>query len=61
MPPTLLHAVEAMQRDDLFRQAFGHTGTEYYSDYFAAVKAEEFRAWHAVVTAHEVQKYLTLF
>ncbi len=61
MPPTLLHAVEAMVDDDVLRAAFGHTGTEYYSDYFAAVKAEEFRAWHSGVSAWETEKYLTLF
>ena len=41
--------------------AFGNTGTEDYVDYFAGVKAEEFRAWHAQVTDWEVDRYLTLF
>ncbi len=61
MPPTLLHAVEALVEDDVLRAAFGNTGTEDYVDYFAGVKAEEFRAWHAQVTDWEVDRYLALF
>jgi glutamine synthetase len=61
MPPTLLHAVEALVEDDVLRAAFGNTGTEDYVDYFAGVKAEEFRAWHSQVTDWEVDRYLALF
>jgi glutamine synthetase len=61
MPPTLLHAVEALVEDDVLRAVFGNTGTEDYVDYFAGVKAEEFRAWHAQVTDWEVDRYLALF
>jgi glutamine synthetase len=61
MPPTLLHAVEALVEDDVLRAAFGKTATEDYVDYFARIKEEEFRAWHAQVTDWEVERYLTLF
>jgi len=61
MPPTLLHAVEQLRESDLMKEALGHTGTEHYSDYFASVKAEEFRQWHAEVADWEVDRYLTLF
>jgi glutamine synthetase len=61
MPPTLLHAVEALVEDDILRAAFGKTATEDYVDYFARIKADEFRAWHAQVTDWEVERYLTLF
>jgi glutamine synthetase len=61
MPPTLLHAAEALVEDGVLRAAFGHTGTEDYVDYFAGVKSDEFRAWHAQVTDWEVDRYLTLF
>ena len=61
MPPTLLHAVESLVEDDVLRAALGNTGTEDYVDYFARVKSEEFRAWHAQVSDWEVDRYLTLF
>ena len=61
MPPTLLHAVEALVEDDVMRAAFGNTGTEDYVDYFARVKSEEFREWHAHVSDWEVDRYLALF
>ena len=61
MPPTLLHAVEALVEDDALRAAFGNTGSEDYVDYFARVKSEEFREWHAKVTDWELDRYLSLF
>jgi glutamine synthetase len=61
LPPTLLHAVEELGKSDVMRAAFGHHGTEHYSDYFAKVKAEEFHSWHANVSDWEVERYLTLF
>ncbi len=61
MPPTLLHAVEALVEDDAMRAAFGNTGSEDYVDYFARVKSEEFREWHAKVSDWELDRYLSLF
>ena len=61
MPPTLLHAAELLAGNPVMHQALGHTGTEFYSDYMAKVKAEEFRRWHAQVSDDEVERYLTLF
>ena len=45
MPPTLLHAAEQLLGNPVMQRALGHTGTEFYSDYLAKVKAEEFRQW----------------
>ena len=61
MPATLLHAAELLAGNPVMHQALGHTGTEFYSDYMAKVKAEEFRRWHAQVSDDEVERYLTLF
>ena len=61
MPATLLHAAELLAGNPVMHQALGHTGTEFYSDYMAKVKAEEFRQWHAQVSDDEVERYLTLF
>ena len=61
MPPTLLHAVEHLEGNDILRAAMGSVGDGDYVDYFASTKREEFRAWHEQVTQQEVATYLTLF
>ncbi len=61
MPPTLLHAAENLRNNPLMQSALGHTGTEYYSDYMAKVKAEEFTKWHSKVGEIERDNYLSLF
>ena len=61
MPPTLLHAAEALIGNPVMQEALGHTGVEYYSDYLAKVKIEEFRKWHAEVSEWETDRYLSLF
>jgi glutamine synthetase len=61
LPPTLLHATELFGASDVMRAAFGCHENEHYADYFAKVKADEFRAWHATVSDWEVDRYLTLF
>ncbi len=61
LPPTLLHATEALVGDDVLRAALGQTPDGDYLDYFAKIKREEFLAWHSVVTDWEVERYLTLF
>ena len=60
MPPTLLHAVDSLVTDDVLRSTLGQTPGGDYIDYFADVKREEFRKWHAHVTATELDDYLTL-
>jgi len=61
MPPTLLHATEALEEDDVLRGAFGsHDGRDYL-DYYISVKRAEFGDWHSRVSDWEVDKYLTLF
>ena len=47
LPPTLLHAADELVTDDVLREALGKTPDGDYVDYFARVKREEFRAWHA--------------
>ena len=60
MPPTLLHAVEALVDDAVLRAALGKTPDGEYIDYYAQVKAKEFMDFHASVTPWEVERYLTL-
>jgi glutamine synthetase len=61
MPPTLLHAVEALETDPVMREALGRTGNGDYIDYFADTKRQEFFDFHAQVTPWEVDRYLALF
>ena len=61
LPTTLADAVEALRKDAVLRDWFGHTGSEHYTDYFANVKEAEFREWHSHVTKWEIDRYLTLF
>jgi glutamine synthetase len=60
LPPTLLHAVEALTGDPVVRSAFDAVG-EGVSGYFADIKREEFFTWHGSVTPWEVDHYLTAF
>jgi glutamine synthetase len=61
MPPTLLHAADNLVQDDVLRAALGKVRDGDYIDYFAGVIRKEFMAYHAVVSAWEVERYLTLF
>lgn len=61
MPATLSRAIDHLVGDDVLRDILGKTPHGDYIDYYATVKREEFRAWHAVVSAWEVDRYLTLF
>jgi len=61
LPPTLLHAVEAVAADPVLRAAMGATHKGDYVDYFAEIKRGEFVAWHEKVTQTEVDQYLSLF
>jgi len=60
LPPTLLHAVEALQADDVVSGALDAAGTG-VSRYFAYLKREEFFDWHATVGPWELDRYLTAF
>ncbi|CAN5265620.1 type III glutamate--ammonia ligase [soil metagenome] len=61
MPPTLSHAVDDLVGDRVLRRALGEVRGGDYIDYYAAVKREEFRQYHAIVSSWEVERYLTLF
>ncbi|HUP18109.1 MAG TPA: type III glutamate--ammonia ligase [Acidimicrobiia bacterium] len=61
MPPTLLHAVDNLVKDDVLRAALGKVPGGDYIDYYAETKRREFMDWHSAVTASEVDRYLTLF
>jgi glutamine synthetase len=61
MPPTLLHAAEALVHDDVLREALGKESGGDYIDYFAQVKQQEFRDYHSVVSDWEIDRYLSLF
>ena len=61
MPPTLLHAVDNLVKDDVLRTALGKVPGGDYVDYYAETKRREFMDWHSAVTASEVDRYLTLF
>jgi glutamine synthetase len=60
MPATLLHAVDILANDAIFREALGSGPKGDYIDYYCQTKAEEFRAWHSIVSDWEVDRYLTL-
>jgi glutamine synthetase len=60
LPPTLLHAVEALDADPVVAGALDAAGGQ-VAAYFAALKREEFFAWHNTVGPWEVERYLTAF
>jgi glutamine synthetase len=60
LPPTLLHAVEALVADPVVSGALDAAGPG-VADYFAGLKRAEFLDWHATVGAWEIDRYLTAF
>lgn len=60
LPPTLLHAVDAFTADPVVTGALDAAGAG-VSEYFAALKREEFFEWHNTVGPWEVDRYLTAF
>jgi glutamine synthetase len=60
LPPTLLHAVEALEADPVVAGALDAVGPG-VSRYFADLKREEFFEWHGQVTSWEVDRYVTAF
>jgi glutamine synthetase len=61
VPPTLYHAADALEANEVLRAGLGTTHLGPYSEYFAKTKRAEFMAHHDVVTPDEVDRYLTLF
>jgi glutamine synthetase len=61
LPGNLLDATRELEKCDVLRKAFGHTGREDYVDYFVRVKRQEFQEWHDQVSDWEVKRYLQLF
>jgi glutamine synthetase len=60
LPPTLLHAVDALAADPVVSGALDAAGAG-VSQYFGDVKREEFFAWHGTVGQWELDRYLTAF
>jgi glutamine synthetase len=59
MPPTLWHALDALEADPVLRAGLGKTSDGDYLDYFVATKRAESRASHAQVTPWELDRYLS--
>ncbi|MEU6698807.1 type III glutamate--ammonia ligase [Pseudonocardia sp. NPDC046786] len=60
LPPTLLHAVEALGADPVVTGALDVAGPG-VAGYLAEVKREEFFDWHGTVGSWEHDRYLTAF
>lgn len=60
LPPTLLHAVEALDADPVVAAGLDAAGPG-VADYFAALKRAEFFEWHSDVGTWEHDRYLTAF
>lgn len=60
LPPTLLHAVDALGADPVVSGALDAAGPG-VSAYFADLKRAEFLDWHASVAPWEIDRYLTAF
>ncbi|GAA3582821.1 type III glutamate--ammonia ligase [Amycolatopsis ultiminotia] len=60
LPPTLLHAVDALTTDAVLTAALDTVGPG-VADYYATRKSDEFFAWHTTVNDWERDHYLTAF
>lgn len=60
LPPTLLHAIEALGADPVVVKALDSAGPG-VAAYFATLKREEFLDWHSTVGSWEHDRYLTAF
>ena len=60
LPPTLLHAVDALRADPVVVGALDAVGPG-VAEYFADLKRGEFLDWHATVGSWELDRYLTAF
>jgi glutamine synthetase len=63
LPPTLLHATDALAADEVVRGALDVAADQGHqvAGYYGQIKREEFLAWHAQVSAWELDRYLTAF
>jgi glutamine synthetase len=61
LPANLLDATRELEKSDVLRRAFGHTGREDYVDYFVRIKQREFRQAHEQITQWELDRYLQLY
>ena len=60
LPPTLLHAIDELERDPVIAGVLDAAG-EGVASYFANIKRDEFFAYHSAVTPWEIDHYLTAF
>jgi len=60
LPPTLLHAVDALEADPVVCGVLDAVG-EGVAKYFASIKRDEFFTYHSAVTPWEIDNYLTAF
>ncbi|GHE90842.1 glutamine synthetase [Amycolatopsis deserti] len=60
LPPTLLHAIDALGADPVVTAALDAAGPG-VAEYFAGLKREEFFDWHGTVGSWEHDRYLTAF
>ena len=60
LPPTLLHAVEALAADRVVSGVLDGVGPG-VAEYFGTVKRDEFLDWHGSVGRWELDRYLTAF
>ena len=60
LPPTLLHAVDALEADPVVSGTLDAAG-DGVAGYFAGLKRDEFFAYHGAVSPWEVDQYLTAF
>jgi glutamine synthetase len=60
LPPTLLHAVQALRADPLLCETLS-TPEHPVASYLAQAKEEEFLTWHNTVTDWELHRYLTAY
>jgi glutamine synthetase len=60
LPPTLLHAIEALEADPVIVAALDAAGKG-VAAYYANLKRQEFFAWHSSIAPWEIDRYLTAF
>ena len=60
LPPTLLHAIDALTADPVVVDGLDAAGPG-VAEYFADLKREEFLDWHSTVGSWEHDRYLTAF
>jgi glutamine synthetase len=61
LPGTLPEALDLLEDDAVLREGLGKTPDGDYVDYFIDVKRSEFRHYHSMVSAWEIDQYLSLF